>query len=151
MVYITTPAIPSCFVSFSAIPIPLLWFSIFNYTSLFPFFVIHLWIMYKTRARSSRFKWINFLNIFLYKKSQYYLTHKFVTHRAVQSQHLQRKLHLMPLPTTIPIKNLEWSWSLRQNGDLWFILSPWLAITHGTHRVVGKSSGTSLENVGFSN
>jgi len=27
-----------------------------------------------------------FLNVFLYKNSQYYLTCKFVTHRAVQSQ-----------------------------------------------------------------
>jgi len=26
-----------------------------------------------------------------------------------------------------------------------------LVITHGTHKVVGKSSGTSLKNLGFSN
>ena len=33
MVYITTPAIPSCFVAFSAIPIPILKFPIFNSSS----------------------------------------------------------------------------------------------------------------------
>jgi len=56
----------------------------------------------------------------------------------------------MPLPTTIPLNGHDHQ---NKKGDLWFILPPCLVIIaiYGTHRVVGKSSGTSLENLGFSN
>jgi len=45
VVYMTTPAIPSCFVAFFSDPYSHFENFNFYYTSLFPFFAIYLWIM----------------------------------------------------------------------------------------------------------
>jgi len=52
----------------------------------------------------------------------------------------------MPFPTTIPLKILN-------SHDHWgFVLyiTTLTVITHGVQRGVGKGSGTSLKNLGFS-
>jgi len=75
VVNITTSVIPSCFMAFSEIPILLLKFSIFYYTSLFPFLMIHLWIIYKlSRDGSSRFTCLQLKFIGRYA---YYMTQNF--------------------------------------------------------------------------
>ena len=86
------PSDPFLFCSFFQRSLFPFWNFQFLITLVHSFFKIHYGLCTKLGPdRSSRFKLINFLNVFLYKKSQYYLTHKFVAHRAVQSQHFTEK------------------------------------------------------------